>query len=285
MLRPARTHIHQHVRGLDVTVDQAGAVGGVERRGHRGDERRRAPRPQAALPAHYHPQVIAAHEAHRDEQHATGLAGSPHALPSLTANQSCRGGPGRAGNPDKPFRLFAEPLDGAIQRECHQANRGILRPSALSRCCELAREITASAAVFLGQFPMPGPAAGPCAGRARAGVRSSPGSRQASGAGTTVLAHSDLTATARTCRRRRGAGPILFGHQIIKCRKFRPRSTKVAKPNMCAAGGQGPGSQSHRRYSVRKIARSQRGHHQWEAMGLRAPDCAPARPGSKPADR
>jgi hypothetical protein len=56
-------------------VHQPGVVRGIQRRRHRGDERRRTPRPQGALPAHHHPQVISRDETHRDEQHALGLAG------------------------------------------------------------------------------------------------------------------------------------------------------------------------------------------------------------------
>ncbi len=42
--RQARPRIHQHVRRLDITMHQPGAVRGVQRRRYPGDDRRRAPR-------------------------------------------------------------------------------------------------------------------------------------------------------------------------------------------------------------------------------------------------
>ena len=72
--RAAGRGVDQDVPRLDVTVHQAGGVRGVQGRGHRGDDRRRPVRPQPALPFDDHPQVVAGHEAHRDEQHAARLA-------------------------------------------------------------------------------------------------------------------------------------------------------------------------------------------------------------------
>ena len=66
----------QHVRRLDVAVDQAAAVGGVERRADLPDDADRALRRQAAARrVDERAQVGALDEAHREVQHAVGLAG------------------------------------------------------------------------------------------------------------------------------------------------------------------------------------------------------------------
>jgi hypothetical protein len=53
----------------------ADTVRGVQGRGHLGDERGRTSRPEHTLPLQQSPQVTAADELHRDEQHAAYLAG------------------------------------------------------------------------------------------------------------------------------------------------------------------------------------------------------------------
>jgi hypothetical protein len=64
----------QDVGGLDVPVDEAGGVRGVERGADLGDDPRHARRGQWAGAAHERAQVVAGHVAHRDERDAVLLA-------------------------------------------------------------------------------------------------------------------------------------------------------------------------------------------------------------------
>ena len=66
--------VEQDVGGLDVAVDEAARVRGVERGGHRGDDRRRALGLEPALAAQHRAQVLALDVAHDLEQHAVLLA-------------------------------------------------------------------------------------------------------------------------------------------------------------------------------------------------------------------
>lgn len=75
MIGPARLGVKQHVRWLDVPVHQVGGVRGIERGRHWRDDRRGPGRWQRALPAQQGADVSAAHESHRDEEHAASLAG------------------------------------------------------------------------------------------------------------------------------------------------------------------------------------------------------------------
>ena len=66
--------VEQDVGGLDVAVDEAARVRGVERRGHLGDDRRRALGLEPAFAAQHGAQVLALDVAHDLEQHAVLLA-------------------------------------------------------------------------------------------------------------------------------------------------------------------------------------------------------------------
>ena len=66
--------VEQDVGGLDVAMDEAARVRGVERGGHRGDDRRRALGLEPALAAQQRAQVLALDVAHDLEQHAVLLA-------------------------------------------------------------------------------------------------------------------------------------------------------------------------------------------------------------------
>ena len=68
----------QDVGRLDVAVDEAVAVGGVQRAADLRDDVRRALRREASVGAHERPQVRAVDEAHDDEQHAVALARVVH---------------------------------------------------------------------------------------------------------------------------------------------------------------------------------------------------------------
>ena len=78
VIGPSGPRVHQHVGRLHVTVHQPGRVRGIQRRGHRRDDRGRPPRRQRALTPEQRAHVAAGHVPHRDEQHATRLAGLEH---------------------------------------------------------------------------------------------------------------------------------------------------------------------------------------------------------------
>ena len=59
MIGPVSPRIHQDVRWLDITVYQACAVCGIQRRGDRGDERGGPARRQRPLTLQHPPQVTA----------------------------------------------------------------------------------------------------------------------------------------------------------------------------------------------------------------------------------
>ena len=66
--------VEQDVRRLDVAVDEAVAVGGVERAGDLGDDVGRAFGSELVLGAHERAQIGPVDVAHDDEQHALALA-------------------------------------------------------------------------------------------------------------------------------------------------------------------------------------------------------------------
>ena len=78
VIGPAGPRIHEHVGGLDVTVHQTDGMGGVQGRGHRGDDRGRPRDGQRAHPAHQRSRVAARHISHGDEQHAICFARFVH---------------------------------------------------------------------------------------------------------------------------------------------------------------------------------------------------------------
>jgi hypothetical protein len=67
--------VEQDVGRLDVAVDEAARVGGIERGRHLGDDRRRALGLEPALAAQQRPEVLPLDIAHDLEQHAVLLAG------------------------------------------------------------------------------------------------------------------------------------------------------------------------------------------------------------------
>ena len=78
MIGPTGPRIHQHVGRLDITVHQPGGMGGIQGRGHRGDNRRRPRNGQRAHPVHQRPHVTAGHVSHRDEQDPIRIACFEH---------------------------------------------------------------------------------------------------------------------------------------------------------------------------------------------------------------
>ena len=114
VVRPPGPPVQQDVRGLDVPVHQAGRVRGVQGRCHRGNDRGDPLGRQRALTAQQRPHVPAPHEAHRDEQHVTDLAG----LVNRDDVRIVHGG-GRPGLPDE---ALPEHVVGAHHR-CHDLQR------------------------------------------------------------------------------------------------------------------------------------------------------------------
>ena len=101
VIGPAGPRIHQHVGGLDVTVHETDGVGGVQGRGHRGDDRGHPRDGQRAQPAHQRSRVAARHISHGDEQHAVRVARFVHRDDVRVIH--CRG---RAGLTDKTVTEF-----------------------------------------------------------------------------------------------------------------------------------------------------------------------------------
>jgi hypothetical protein len=110
VIRPVGPDIDQHVRWLDVAVDEAGGVRGVQGRGHREDDRANPGDGHGTVPADQGPDVPAGHVAHRDEQHSVGLA-------RLVNRNDVRviDGRGRAGLPDEA--LPERPVRGQGRRQ------------------------------------------------------------------------------------------------------------------------------------------------------------------------
>ena len=78
VIGPPGQHVHQHVRRLHVTVQQPGAVCGVQRRGHRRDNRGHPARRQRSLPVQQRVGIPAGHVPHGDEEHPVRLARREH---------------------------------------------------------------------------------------------------------------------------------------------------------------------------------------------------------------
>jgi hypothetical protein len=124
VLWAAAPGVHQDVARLDVPVDQAGGVRGVQGGGDRGRERRRAPRRQRAVRADHSLEGVARHEPHRDELHAVGLAGRVDGDDVRVIDR--RHGPGLAHEPH-PDRFVAreqlqrhDPAEALVARLVHR---------------------------------------------------------------------------------------------------------------------------------------------------------------------
>jgi hypothetical protein len=101
VIGPAGPRIDEHVGGLDVTVHETDGVGGVQGRGHRGDDRGHPRDGQRTQPAHQRPRVAARHISHGDEQHAVRVARFVHRDDVRVIHSR-----GRAGLTDKTVAEF-----------------------------------------------------------------------------------------------------------------------------------------------------------------------------------
>ncbi len=137
MIGPPWARVHEHIGRFDITVDQPGGMGGIQRRGHRGDERGRVRRRQRAQPPYQRPHVAARHIPHGEEQHPVRLAGLEH-RDNVRMIYRCRG----PGLPDEtvPERLVCrqrrredlqrylppEPLIQCPEHHCHPTPADLL---------------------------------------------------------------------------------------------------------------------------------------------------------------